>query len=147
MKVYRLDPEKFSKARRSIILLYIITGIVLIIAAVWMNWEQLSTSGFMSLMIIPLIVVLFGFSAWRAIKQRQQHWQEYILQIDDDSIIQSQPRMPELRVKSSDITAVRETKFGLVLSTERYRNLFGISKDLRDEDYEDVKAKVMSWVE
>ncbi len=146
MKIYRLDPEKFSKARRSIILLYIITGIILIIAAVWMNWEQLSTSGFMSLMIIPFIVVLFGFSAWRAIKQRQQHWQEYTLQIDDNGIVQSQPRMPDLHVKSNDIIAARETKFGLVLSTKLHRNLFGISKDLRDEDYEEVKAKVMSWL-
>ncbi|MFH1446043.1 MAG: hypothetical protein ABIG43_01355 [Chloroflexota bacterium] len=146
MKTYKLDPEKFSKARRSIILLYILTGIILIIAALWMNWKQLSTNGIMSLMVIPLIVVLFGFSAWRAVKQRQQHWQEYTLQIGDDSIVQNQPRMPDLHIKSSDITDVRETKFGLVLSTERYRNLFGISKDLRAEDYEEVKAKLMSWV-
>lgn len=146
MKTYRLDPAKLTKTKTSIILLYGITGVLMIIAAVWMNWERIVDKDLFSIIVIPLIIGLLVYSAIRAIKQRKEYWDNYKLEINDNGLTQMQPRFPDLHINSDEITNLREGKFGLIISSEKYRDLLGITKNLRDEDYQEVKAILETWL-
>lgn len=146
MKTYRLDQAKFSQTKKSIILLYGITGVLMIIAAVWMNWDRIVEGDLFSLIVLPLLIGLLVYSAIRAIKQRREYWDNYKLEITENGLTQMQPRFPDLRINSDEVTNLREGKFGLIISSEKYRDLLGITKNLRDEDYQEVKATLESWL-
>lgn len=143
MKTYRLDPLKFSKQIRNIFLLYGISGAVMVIIILWLNKGKATFSSMVWL--IPIVLVLFGYSAYRAYKQRKQFWEGFLIQMDDEKLIQTQPRYPDLTIKHDEIISAVEGKFGLVISTHKYCNLLAISKDLPDADYAEIKAILTSW--
>jgi len=146
MKTYRLDQAKFSKTKKSIILLYGITGVLMIIAAVWMNWERIVEKDLFSMIVVPLLIGLLVYSAIRAIKQRREYWDNYKLEIDEEGLTQMQARFPDLHINKDEITNLREGKFGLIISSEKYRDLLGITRNLKDEDYQEVKSILESWL-
>jgi len=145
MKAYYLDPKKFPKQKKNLILLYGSTGIFLVIATIIMNRSgQLVGT---QLFVLPLMLLFIAYSSYRAIKQRKQFWDEYKLEIGEKVLVQNQPRYPELRINSEDINSIVENKFGLVISTTKYNNLLGITKDLPDADYLEVKEILQDWLD
>lgn len=144
MKTYYLDPRKFPKQKKNLILLYGSTGIFLVIAAIIMNRSgQLVGT---QLFVLPLMLLFIAYSTYRAIKQRKQFWDGYKLELGDNILIQNQPRYPELRINPEDMTSIVEKKFGLVISTSKYNNLLGITKDLSDADYQEIKEILYGWL-
>lgn len=93
------------------------------------------------------MLLFIAYSSYRAIKQRKQFWDEYKLEIGEKVLVQNQPRYPELRINSEDINSIVEKKFGLVISTTKYNNLLGITKDLPDADYLEVKEILQDWLD
>ncbi|MCJ7694517.1 MAG: hypothetical protein MUO40_03740 [Anaerolineaceae bacterium] len=146
MKTYRLDQAKFTQTKKSIILLYGITGVLMIIVAVWMNWERIVEKDLFSIIVVPLLLGLLVYSALRAIKQRKEYWDDYKLEIDENGLTQTQPRFPDLHISNDEITNLREGKFGLIISSEKYRDLLGVTKNLGDENYQEVKTILESWL-
>ncbi|MGI6251683.1 MAG: hypothetical protein ACOYKD_10075 [Anaerolineaceae bacterium] len=145
MKTYKLDQTQIPKQRRVIILMYGITGLVLIGASLAMNWGRPSMGSLV--WMIPMLIVLYVFTGIRAYRQRKSFIEGFSLTLDDDVLIQNQPKYPELRIPSDMIINVDERSNGLVISVRDAKNVLGISKDLLvPSDYEEIRAKLLGWV-
>jgi len=139
-KNYFLDPKKFGKQTRNIILLYTITGIIaLIVIFVLQHVTGTNDPAWLAIISIPVLLVFIG---WRSIRMRKDLWENYILTLEDDVFIQNQPNYPETRVAMSSILSSEETKEGLYLSSRQGTRIFGIPPQLRDEDYEELSQYV-----
>jgi len=146
MRTYLLDPEKLKKTKKSIYLLYGISALVMVAIIIWLSWEKIMAKDLLSILVIPLMLGLFLYSAVRAIRQREAFWKFYELSIDQDTLTQKQPNFPELHIGKDEVISLKEEKFGLVVSTEKYSNLLGITRNLREEDYQEVKELLNTWV-
>jgi hypothetical protein len=146
MKRYQLDPGKLSTTKKNITLLYGITALIMVIIIVWLSWEKLMEKDLLSIVVIPLMLGLFIYSAVRAIRQREAFWKAYELIIDENGLTQKQPQFPDLNISKNEVISIKEEKFGLVVSTEKYNNLLGITKNLSDADFEAVKSILTSWI-
>lgn len=144
MKTYRLDPAKLPRQRRNIILLYLISGALMVALTFYINRNQQTMSSVVWL--IPLIFLLFGYSGYRALEMRKQFWQDYALTLDENGVTQEQPNTPDLRFRRQDLTAVKENRFGLLLSIRQARNILSISHDLKEMDYLEVKTTLERWL-
>ena len=79
MKSYRLDPEKLKEQKRNIILMYSITLVVLFVLNFLLyRGREVNTN---TLLMLGLIVVMFAFFGWNAIRQRQTIWNKYELNL------------------------------------------------------------------
>ena len=145
MKTYLLDPQKLRKTKKSVALLYGVTGAVMLAIILWLSWENIMARDWFSIAVVPLMVGLFIFSGARAVKQRTEFWNKYKLDISENTLTQSQPRFPDLTIERSEVVGLKEEKYGLLISTEKYQNLLAITKNLSDTDYEEVKALLTEW--
>ncbi len=144
MKSYHLDPEKFNKEKRNItgiygFIMFILTGIF-----VWMVWKK--EINMSSLLILVAFLAMLVHTAYRSVKQRKQFFEGYRLELDENKLSQSQPNFPELIINRDEIKSVLENRSGLIISTTKAPNVLGITKDLRDEDYQEIKKILLSWV-
>jgi len=142
LKVYRLDPEKFSRVQRNIILTYCFLCFVgLGIVYLYLR-EALFDSAWP---LIPFVVLLFSIAGWAALRKRWKDWEALSLTITDNRLVYIVPKMPELTLKKADITGVRQVRQGMIVSTRLRKNTLLISKDLRDEDYSAVRKILEKW--
>lgn len=139
VKNYHLDPQKYPRIRRKIILTYSVLALVaLLIFYIYLR-EALFAQVWI---LIPFILLLFAAAGWFAIHQRRKYWYEFELQFTDQYLIRSVPNTPDMRVRFTDITDYREVRQGLILSTPVSENAMLIPKALRDQDYQAVKAEI-----
>lgn len=144
-KTYRLDQKQFEQQKKSIILLYGGTSIVTII--VLLLTQRFTNSSASPWMIIGLILILLVFVGFRSLRQRRELWDQYLLTVSGNRFIQSQPNYPDIQVDLQDVTSVEETKEGLFLSSKQGKRVFGIPRQLKEEDYQEVKAMFAGWFE
>lgn len=144
MKTYKLDSEKLPKQKRSIILLYGATFLVMLIVLYMINRNNPNSS--QMLWMIPLLALLYGYMGWRAYKTRADLWNGYSLEIGDSGIIQNQPKYPELRINRNDVTTVDEKPNGLVVSTVQAQRVLGIPREfLSEADFQEVRNTLKAW--
>ena len=144
MKTYRLDPAKLPQQKKTILKVYGITFLVLVAISVALNWGQETMRSL--LWMIPLIAILFVYSGNRAYKQRKELWENYSLELSDDTLVQNQPRYPELRLHKSDLLGATEKKYGMLISAKQGRDILAITNFLPDEDYQEVVQTIKSWI-
>ncbi|MDD2523127.1 MAG: YcxB family protein [Anaerolineaceae bacterium] len=135
-KNYILDPQKLSKQNRGIILLYAITGAIAMLV-IFLTQRQAANPPWLAIISIPLLII---FVAARSIRQRKELWDQYMLTWEDGFLIQSQPNYPDTKVPLTSVTRIEETKDGLYLSTRQGNRIFGIPRQLREEDYEELRV-------
>ncbi|MEL7646213.1 MAG: hypothetical protein AAGU04_08120 [Anaerolineaceae bacterium] len=145
MKTYKLDPAKLPAQRKSLILVYGITFLVMAAISVGINWNRESMRSL--LWMLPLIAALFVYSGWRAYQQRQQLWEEYAFSISEDGLVLHQPKYPELKLSKADIIEIEDVKNGTYVTTTHGRRLFAITKLFPDADYAELRATMLRWVE
>lgn len=144
MKSYRLDPEKLKEQKRNIILMYSITLVVLLVLNFFLyRGREVNTNTFL---MLGLIVVMFAFFGWNAIRQRQTIWDQYELTVDETGIRQKQPKAAEIFLPRVEITDAKESKYGLTLMVKDKQPVMGIPKLLASADYEEIKAIVNGWL-
>lgn len=144
MKSYRLDPEKLKEQKRNIILMYSITLVVLLVLNFFLyRGREVNTNTFL---LMGLIVVMFVFFGWNAIRQRQTLWDQYELIVDETGIRQKQPKAAEIFLPRVEITDAKESKYGLTLMVKDKQPVMGIPKMLASADYEEIKAIVNGWL-
>ncbi len=144
MKSYRLDPEKLKEQKRNIILMYSITLVVLLVLNFFLyRGRGVNTNTFL---MFGLIVVMFAFFGWNAIRQRQTIWDQYELTVDETGIRQKQPKAAEIFLPRVEITDAKESKYGLTLMVKDKQPVMGIPKLLASADYEEIKAIVNGWL-
>lgn len=145
MKTYTLDQSNLDKEKKSIMLMYGITLLVLVAIAVSINWGRDTMQSLVWL--IPLMAGMYIFMGFRSYKQRKDFYQGYKLELTEDMLIQNQPRMRELKFALADITNVEVQKKGLLISIKQAKNVLGVSKDtMKVEDYEELKDTLLDWV-
>lgn len=144
-KTYRLDQKQFDRQKRNIFLLYTGTAIVTII--VLLLTQRFTGSSASPWMIIGLILILLVFIGLRSLRQRRELWDEYLLTVSEDKLTQSQPNYPDIEVRLKDITSVEETKEGLYLSSKQGNRVFGIPRQLKEEDYQEIRALFAAYFE
>jgi len=145
MKTYRLDPAKLPGQKKTLILVYGITFLVMAALSVGINWNRESMKSL--IWMIPLIAALFVYSGLRAYKQRKELWEEYSFQVSEDGLVLHQPKYPDLKLSKTDITGIEDVKAGAYVSTTRGRRLFAITKLFPDADYEELRALMQRWIE
>ena len=142
MKNYQLDPKKFPRIRRNIILTYIALALVGLGVIYLYLREDLFARAWT---LIPFALLVFAVGAWLAIRQRRKYWEEFQLRIQDDALYFQMPKMGEARIQRKHITGVREMRQGLVLATPGREYTLLIPKDLADKDYEEIKKILKKW--
>ena len=139
VKTYHLDPEKFPRVRRNIILTYVVLALAALGLFYLYMREVLFTQ---ARMLIPVILLLFAVAGWYALRQRRKYWDQFEMRLTDQYLIRFIPGMPEMRLTYPDITGVREVRHGLILSTRISKNTLLIPKALRDQDYQSIKTEI-----
>ena len=145
LKTYYLDSNKLSKQIRGIILLYGITGVIALIAI--FITQRMSDNPNTPWLAITVIPVLIAFVASRSIHQRKELWEHYSLTLEEASLVQSQPNSPDTKIALASVTGIEETKDGLYLSSNQGNRVFGIPRQLRDEDYEELRLMLGNLIE
>lgn len=142
MKTYHLDPDKFPRVRRNIIITYIVLAIIGFVVFYLYIREALFGQAWM---LIPFVLFVFALAGWFALRERKKYWDGFQLTIQDNALIRLAPKMLEMKVKRAGITGVREVRQGLIVSTKVHENTLLIPKDLRDEDYQTAKRILEKW--
>lgn len=144
-KNYFLDPNKLTKRKRNIFLLYGITGAVaLVVIFVIQRMAGTDNPPWLAIAAIPILLVLV---AGRSVSQQKDLWEHYNLTLEDDVFIQNQPNYPETRVALSSITGTEETKEGLYLKSKQGTRIFGIPRQLKDAEYEELHQIVEAYLD
>ena len=142
MKTYHLDPEKFPKVRRNIIITYIF----LALAGLGVVYLNIRGALFGSAWpLFPFVLLLFAGVCLFAIRQRKKFWEEFELTFKADALYYSAPKAMQIKINKSAVTGVREVKEGLIISTKQKENTLLISKHLTDRDFQEVKRKLEKW--
>lgn len=143
MKTFKLDPKKFPKVRRNIIITYAVLALIGL-GMVWLYLRDLLFGSAWGL--IPFVVLIFALAGWFALRERRRYWDEFQLEVEGDSLIRFAPKTMTVRLKRPGITGIREVSQGLIVSTESRKNMLLIPRQLADEDYQAVKRILDSWV-
>lgn len=143
MKTYRLDPNKFPRVRRNIILSYVFMALVGLGVVYLYVRDALFGQAWT---LIPFVLLVFTGGAWFALRQRRKYWEEFQLRIQDDALYFRAPHVPEVRIQRRGITGVKEIRQGLILSTPARENTLLVPRDLPDEDYQAFKKIMEKWV-
>ena len=145
LKTYYLDSNKLSKQIRGIIVLYGITGVIALIAI--FITQRMSDNPNTPWLAITVIPVLIAFVASRSTHQRKELWEHYSLTLEEASLVQSQPNSPDTKIALASVTGIEETKDGLYLSSNQGNRVFGIPRQLRDEDYEELRLMLRNLID
>jgi hypothetical protein len=144
MKSYHLDPEKLKGQIRNIYLMYGITLVLLLILNYFLyRGREVNNTTYLTL---GLIVVMFVFVGWNAVRQRKAIWDQYELVVDETGIKQSQPKAADIFLPRAEITGMKESKYGLTLMVKDQHPVMGIPKMLTPADYEEIKGIVNDWL-
>ena len=144
MKSYRLDPDKLKAQTRNTILMYGITLVVLLVLNYFMYRGREVTSN--TLLMLGLIVLMFAFFGWNALRQRKAIWDQYEIIVDETGIKQTQPKAADMFLPRAEITNSKESKYGLTLMVKDGQPVMGIPKLLTPADYEEIKGIVNGWL-
>jgi hypothetical protein len=142
LRKYKLDPDKFPRVRRNIILAYILMALVALGVIYLYIQEALFGQAWT---LIPFILVVFAAAGWFALRQRQKVWEEFQLMVKDNALFRRTPKSPEIRINRSDVTGVKEVRHGLILSTPAKENTLLIPRELPDEEYQEIKRTLTRW--
>ena len=145
LKTYTLDSSKLSKQIRGIFLLYGITGVIALIAI--FITQRVSDNPNPPWLVITVIPVLIVFVASRSIHQRKELWENYSLTLEEASLVQSQPDSPDTKIALASVTGIEEKKDGLYLSSNQGNRIFGIPRQLKDEDYDELRLMLRNLVD
>lgn len=144
MKTYRLDPTKLKEQTRNIYLMYGITLVVLLVLNFFMYRGREVNS--QTYLMFGLIVVMFVFVGWNAVRQRKNIWDQYELTVDANGIMQKQPKAADLYLPRAEVTGMKESKYGVTLMVKDQHPVMGIPKLLTPADYEEIKGIVDGWI-
>jgi len=144
MSVFQLDPVKIKKQLRNIVILYSAVSFVFILLFVlFVVIKGFDLSLFLFLMVLLGLMV---YTAMRSIKQRKQFFLGYKLEVGEDSLSQSQVGYKDLIIQKQELDSILESKFGMILSTKSARHILGITKNLSDQDYQQVRKVLFDWL-
>lgn len=145
MKTYQFDPEKFKKQTKMLVLMYAIPLVIMIVVVYLLNRNSQNNDITKTIILVVLMIAFYGYMGFRRYKQNAQLWKEYSLTVDDEGVSQTQPNFPEVRVPKEEIKSIEVVKNGFYVQTFSQGRVLGISKELSDADYEELKQIFSAW--
>jgi len=144
MKTYQFDPEKFKKQTKILVLMYAIPLVLMLVLVFFLNRNRPEMLK-QTIILVVLMIAFYAYMGFKRYKQNAQLWKEYSLTVDDDGVSQTQPNYPEVRIKKEEIKSIEEVKNGFYVQTYSQGRVLGISKELPDADYEELKQIFSNW--
>jgi Ca2+/Na+ antiporter len=144
MKTYQFDPEKFKKQTKILVLMYAVPLLLMLILVFFLNRNRPEMLK-QTIILVVLMIAFYGYMGFKRYKQNQQLWKEYSLTVDDDGVSQTQPNFPEVRIRKEEIKSIEVVKNGFYVQTYSQGRVLGISKELPDADYEELKQIFSNW--
>lgn len=142
MQSFHLDLEKYKKVRRHLVFTYVLLALVSLGIIYMYVGEMLFGSVWM---LIPLSLLAVGLLGHVGLTKRMKFWEGFEMTLDDEGLSRIAPDSKVIEVKKADFTGLREIKEGLVLSTVENENALLVPRQLKDEDYQKLKAILESW--
>lgn len=144
MKTYQFDPEKLKKQTKILILMYSIPLVLMLILVYFLNRNrpEMMTQ---TIILVVLMIAFYGFMGFRRYKQNVQLWKEYSLTVDEDGVSQTQPNFPQVRIPKEEISGIEVVKNGFYVLTKSQGRVLGISRELSDTDYDELKQIFSAW--
>jgi hypothetical protein len=142
VQTFKFDQKKFPRIRRNIIITYVVLALVGlgIVYLYLQNYLFSSAWG-----LIPFVVLVFTLAGWFALRERRRYWDEFKLEVGNDSLTRSAYKTSTVRIKKADVKSVREVRIGLIVSTQTKENALLIPRQLDDNDYKIVKRILEDW--
>ncbi len=142
MQTFKLDPNKFPKILRNIIITYVFLALV----GLGMVWLYLRENLFTRAWgLIPFVLIIFALVGWFAIRERKRYWEDFRLEIGGDAIERIAYKTGTLMIKKSEIMGLKEVRQGLIIAVRGKENALLIPRQLTDRDYQLVKRKLENW--
>jgi hypothetical protein len=142
LQTFKLDPNKFPKILRNIIITYVFLALV----GLGMVWLYLRENLFTRAWgLIPFVLIIFALVGWFAIRERKRYWEDFRLEIDGDAIERIAYKTGTLMIKKSEIMGLKEVRQGLIIAVRGKENALLIPRQLTDRDYQLVKRKLENW--
>lgn len=146
MKTYKLSPEGLNKSISKILLRIIPLSLLVLVAVLYMNSANNSTSITTFFIIVILIAVVLTISIQRGLKNQKESLLSYELVISDNSIVKKQLSLPTIEIEYSDIITIEEITYkGLIIKTKDKYKVIGIPYYLID--YEEVKNTLSQYAD
>ena len=145
MKTYQFDPEKLKKQTKMLVLMYSIPLVLMMILIYFLNRKNPNFSITQTLILVALMIGFYVFMGLRRYKQNVQLWNDYTLKVDEDGVSQTQPNFPEVRIPKEEIVGIEVVKNGFYVKTKSQGRVLGISKELKDEEYDELKQIFSAW--
>ncbi len=144
MKTCKLDPQKFPKIQRNLIILYLALSLVCIgIGYLYIGPDLFKRAWG----LIPFIFIVFALAGWYAIRQRKKYWHTFQLTLKGDTLIKSAPKLPDQYLTKSKISKVEEVRQGLLISIKSKGPYMLIPRHLSDQDYAALKKTLERWLD
>ncbi|OMH21637.1 hypothetical protein AC231_14470 [Clostridium pasteurianum] len=146
MKTYKLSPEGLNKSISKILLRIIPLSLLVLVAVLYMNSANNSTSITTFFIIVILIAVVLTISIQRGLKNQKESLLSYELVISDNSIVKKQLSLPTIEIEYSDIITIEEITYkGLIIKTKDKYKVIGIPYYLIG--YEEVKNTLSQYAD
>ena len=118
----------------------VMAGIVVVIMLVQgiTNWLTL-------LFAVPLLLILFGFGLYTALKQQMAILSSVKIEIGENYVARSQLRVPPVRITRADITSVEEIEGGLCVRTSDPARSLAVPQLLGEAEFQEIKATLAGW--
>ncbi|MEQ1732803.1 MAG: hypothetical protein ABL940_03970 [Bacteroidia bacterium] len=85
------------------------------------------------LFLIPLVLIVLGFSLYRSINKLQETFESYKLTIEDNSVTREQKNTPTITILNSEITEIVKNSNGsLTIKTNSILNHIGVPYQMND---------------
>jgi hypothetical protein len=151
-RTYRMAPEGFATARKKMLVQRVVmfAGIALVVLAVQYNeffgsWRQGSIASLLpALFVLVIIFFAAAIGMKRGDKHTQETWDSYELVIGEDFVIRRIKNFPEIEIQRHEVTAIKESRAGLLVETKVKGRSIGISSAL--VDYPDAKERLSGWM-
>ena len=142
MKTYQLDPGKFPRVKRNLILTYILLGAVGLLVIYLYIRDALFQQAWG---LILLVVLLFGMAGCYALREQKRYWDIFKLTLQEGVLIRTAPKTLKVQIKKADVTKVRMVKNGMIVSTKSNPNALLIPRALSDEDFKELTKTLEKW--
>ena len=139
MESYRLNDKVIGKRKKQFIWTTLILSTLVFVG---LNIDSINWHLKTTLFALPIMAIIFFVSIRLGVKVMVEAWKSYVLELDDEVMIQSHIKTDRVVIAFDEITKIIGYNQGVSIQTnERLKKIF-ISKDL--EAFEEVVSRVES---
>jgi hypothetical protein len=95
--------------------------------------------------LTPILLISICVNGYRIYKRQESIWKSIRIDVGEYSISRNQLNLPEIRISRKNVTQIKETNQGLMISTaNKFRSLV-VPNALDQADYDEIKNTLSAW--